>query len=151
MADARGFLLWQDLTLLPLGEDEISRAMCRDEATAFLKRLKHHPSILLWNGNNEGAMWHHQSYNSDFTDSGPWPGLKAAIEVGEICRRLDPARHLSSFHSAREACMIVAVVEHVFAGPRWEEKVTPVENKQLKQFPCRRGTGTRLFQREQSK
>lgn len=93
MADARGFLLWQDFTLLPLAEDEVSRAMCREEATAFLKRLKHHPSILLWNGDNEGAMWHHQSYNSDFTDRGPWPGLKAATEVGDICRRLDPARH----------------------------------------------------------
>jgi hypothetical protein len=38
-------------------------------------------------------MWHHQSYNPDYTDRGPWPGLKAATEVGETCRRLDPARH----------------------------------------------------------
>jgi hypothetical protein len=93
MADARGILLWQDFIDLPLAPDEASRAMCREEATAFLKRLKHHPSILLWNGNNEGAMFYHQSYNSDFQDRGPWPGLVAANEVGEICHQLDPARH----------------------------------------------------------
>lgn len=93
MADARGFLLWQDFTNLPLAPDETSRAMCREEATAFLKRLKHHPSILLWNGSNEAAQWHHQSYNPNFEDRGVWPGLAAATEVGEICRKLDPARH----------------------------------------------------------
>jgi beta-galactosidase/beta-glucuronidase len=93
LADERGFLIWQDFTHLPLAPDEISRAMCREEATAFVKRLKHHPSILLWNGGNEAAMWHHASYNPEFKDRGVWPGLAAANEVGEICRRLDPARH----------------------------------------------------------
>ena len=33
MADARGFLLWQDFTLLPLGEDEVSRADPREGNT----------------------------------------------------------------------------------------------------------------------
>ncbi len=93
MADARGFLLWQDFTNLPLAPDEVSRTTCRAEATAFLKRLKHHPSILLWNGSNEAAMWHQQSYNPNYEDRGPWPGLVAANEVGDICRKLDPARH----------------------------------------------------------
>jgi len=93
MADARGFLIWQDFTHLPLAPDQMSRAACRDEAERFVKRLKHHPSILLWNGGNEAAMWHHQSYNADYQDRGPWPGLAAAEEVGAISKRLDPARH----------------------------------------------------------
>jgi hypothetical protein len=93
MADARGFLLWQDFTDLPLAPDDASRAVCRQEATQFVKRLKHHPSILAWCGGNEAAMWHHEDYNADFKDRGPWPGLAAAEEVGAICRQLDPARY----------------------------------------------------------
>jgi beta-mannosidase len=93
MADARGFLLWQDFSRLPLRPDEASRARCREKATRQIKRLKHHPSILCWCGNNESAMWAHEDYNKDFTDHGPWPGLVAAEEIGAICKQLDPDRH----------------------------------------------------------
>lgn len=93
MADARGFLLWQDFAQLPLKPDEVSRSRCREKATRQLKRLKHHPSILCWCGCNEAAMWAHEDYNKDFTDHGPWPGLAAAEEVGAICKQLDPERY----------------------------------------------------------
>jgi len=93
MADARGFLLWQEFTQLPMEPDEASRARCRERATRQLKRLKHHPSILCWCGCNEAAQWFHEDYNKDFTDHGPWPGLKAAEEVGAICKQLDPDRY----------------------------------------------------------
>jgi len=96
MADARGFMLWQDFTDLPLAADDKSRAICRDEATHLLKRLKHHPSIFVWCGCNEAAMWNHQEYNGRLEDRGPWRGLVAAEEVGEICRKLDPAPPLHS-------------------------------------------------------
>ena len=93
MADAKGFLLWQDFAQLPLKPDEASRSRCREKATRQLKRLKHHPSILCWCGCNESAMWSHEDYNKDFTDHGPWPGLAAAEEVGAICQQLDPERY----------------------------------------------------------
>jgi hypothetical protein len=93
MANARGFLLWQDFAQLPLKPDEASRSRCRERATRQLNRLKHHPSILCWCGGNEAAMWAHEDYNKDFTDHGPWPGLAAAEEVGAICKQLDPDRH----------------------------------------------------------
>jgi len=93
LADAKGFLLWQDFTDLPLRADERSRAICREEATFLLKRLKHHPSIVVWCGGNESAMWHHQEFNGSLEDRGPWPGLAAANEVGSICRQLDPDRY----------------------------------------------------------
>ncbi|MEI7729163.1 MAG: glycoside hydrolase family 2 protein [Verrucomicrobiota bacterium] len=93
MADARGFLLWQDFAQLPLKPDEASRARSREKATRQLKRLKHHASILCWCGCNEAAMWAHEDYNKDFTDHGPWPGLAAAEEVGAICRQFDPERY----------------------------------------------------------
>ncbi|UCF17432.1 MAG: hypothetical protein JSW59_08205, partial [Phycisphaerales bacterium] len=93
MADARGFMLWQDFTDLPLAADATSRAICREEATLLVKRLKHHPSIFIWCGGNEAAMWNHQEYNGRLEDRGPWRGLVAAEEVGEICRKLDPDRY----------------------------------------------------------
>ena len=93
MADARGFLLWQDFTRLAMRPDEHSRAVCREKATGLIKRLKHHPSILCWCGCNEAAMWAHEDYNKDFTDHGPWKGLAAAEDVGVVCKQLDPDRY----------------------------------------------------------
>jgi len=93
LADVRGFLLWQDFAQLPMKPDEASRALARERATWQLKRLKHHPSILCWCGCNEAAMWAHEDYNKDFTDHGPWAGLKVAEEIGEICKQLDPERY----------------------------------------------------------
>lgn len=93
MADARGFLLWQDFTKLPMKPDDRSRAICRDKATQLVKRLKHHPSILCWCGCNEAAMWFHEDYNGDFKDHGPWPGEAAGEDVGAVCKQLDPDRY----------------------------------------------------------
>ena len=93
MADARGFLLWQDFTRLPMGPDARSREICCAKATGLIRRLKHHPSILCWCGCNEAAMWSHEDYNSDFQDRGPWPGLPAAEAVGAVCKELDPDRY----------------------------------------------------------
>ena len=93
MADARGILLWQHFSQLPLQPDEASKARSRERATSQVQRLKHHASILSWCGCNEAAMWAHEDYNKEFKDKGPWPGLAAAEEVGAICKQLDPERH----------------------------------------------------------
>jgi len=93
MADARGFLLWQDFTKMQFRGDEKSIQSSVSKATKFLKRLKHHPSILLWSGINEAAMWWHEDYNKDFTDHGPWPGIADALEVEKVCKELDPERY----------------------------------------------------------
>lgn len=91
-ADARGFMLWQDFTDLPLGGDDQSRSICRTEAALLIKRLKHHPSIFIWCGGNENAMWHHPEFNNELEDRGPWPGLASAQAVAEVCQKLDPGR-----------------------------------------------------------
>ena len=93
LADAKGFLLWQDFTQLPLAADAASRAICREEATGLVKRLKHHPSIVVWCGGNEDAMWHDMEFNSKLEERGRWPGLAAAEQVGAVCRRFDPDRY----------------------------------------------------------
>jgi beta-galactosidase/beta-glucuronidase len=93
LAAARGFILWQDFTDLPLGDDDSARAACRREAVHLLKRLKHYPSIFVWCGGNEAAMWHHQEFHSNFENRGPWPGLVAAEDVAALFRQLDPERY----------------------------------------------------------
>jgi hypothetical protein len=93
MADKRGFLLWQDFTRMPFKTDENSLQICSEKSARFIKRLKHHPSVLLWCGINESAMWWHEDYNNDFTDHGPWPGLTASNVVEKVCKELDPDRY----------------------------------------------------------
>ncbi len=93
MADARGFLLWQDFPRLPLGPDERSKELSCEKAARLIKRVKHHASVLSWCGGNEAAMWAHEDYRPDYKDHGPWTGLPAAEAVGELCRQLDPDRH----------------------------------------------------------
>jgi len=48
MADERRFLLWQDFTRLPFKPDEESLRICSEKSSRFIKRLIHHPSVLLW-------------------------------------------------------------------------------------------------------
>jgi hypothetical protein len=93
MADERGFLLWQDFPNLPLGPDKRSIEICVEKATRFIKKVKHHPSVLSWCGGNEAAQWAHEDYNKDFIDHGPWQGLPSAEAVGEVCKKLDPDRY----------------------------------------------------------
>jgi beta-mannosidase len=89
-ADRRGFLLWQDFTVLPLQPDEVSRAICREQAAHLIRRLKHHPSVLMWCGGNEAAMWNESEYGGP---GGEWPGrVPAEQDVAEVCQELDPAR-----------------------------------------------------------
>jgi len=58
LADRYGILIWQDFmfacTLYP-GEDDFLESV-REEAVYNLKRLKKHPSLALWCGNNEIAV-----------------------------------------------------------------------------------------------
>jgi len=93
MADERGFLLWQDFTKMPFYQNSDKIEESKEIATKFLKRLKHHPCILMWCGINEAAMWSHEDYNPDFKDYGPWNGLPSAEAVGQVCKELDPDRH----------------------------------------------------------
>ncbi|MBE0654670.1 MAG: twin-arginine translocation signal domain-containing protein, partial [Bacteroidales bacterium] len=93
MADERGFLLWQDFTGMPFYRNSDKLEESKELAKKLLKRLKHHPCILLWCGINEAAMWWHEDYNNAFTDQGPWPGLAAAKAVEQVCMELDPDRY----------------------------------------------------------
>lgn len=93
LADARGFMLWQDFTNLPLGEDKQSIATCLEESKLMVNRLKNHPSIFVWCGGNENAMWFHPEYNNNLEDRGEWKGTVATDAIAAQLKTLDPDRY----------------------------------------------------------
>lgn len=63
LCDEMGLLVWQDLmfacSMYP-GDDPEFYENVRQEVTYNARRLRHHPSIAIWCGNNEVDMaWHH--------------------------------------------------------------------------------------------
>lgn len=89
--DRRGILLWQDFYLgfHMYSEEEEMLSMCRQEAETLVKRLKHHPSILLWCGGNEMYWSRDMQYKGEYCF-----GEKIFCEVFQnVCRKLDPGRY----------------------------------------------------------
>ena len=89
--DRRGILLWQDFYLgfHMYSEEEEMLSMCRQEAETLVKRLKHHPSILLWCGGNEMYWSRDMQYKGEYCF-----GEKIFCEVfPNVCRKLDLGRY----------------------------------------------------------
>lgn len=57
--DRTGLLIWQDFALACgiTPQDDAFAGQLRTEADAVIKRLRQHPSLLLWCGNNENDMF----------------------------------------------------------------------------------------------
>ncbi|HVZ35186.1 MAG TPA: glycoside hydrolase family 2 TIM barrel-domain containing protein, partial [Polyangiaceae bacterium] len=61
LCDEAGLLVWQDFPFACsyVPDDEPEQAVLLREAEANLRRLRNHPSLALWCGNNENlTMWH---------------------------------------------------------------------------------------------
>lgn len=98
LCDELGLLVWQDFMfacgLYPAHPD--FQASVRAEAEAQVKRLRHHPALALWCGNNEDYMLAHAlgrydpAYQGELATS-PFPA-RALYELllPEICTALDP-------------------------------------------------------------
>ncbi len=93
LCDQKGFMLWQDFTYLPLDSGKNNINICKQEAPLQIKRLKNHPSIWVWNGGNENALWYHEEYNGQMLNRGEWPGIKPTNEIAKILQELDPDRY----------------------------------------------------------
>ena len=92
MGDRQGILIWNDFVNMPLNSSPKSQAIYRMEVPHYVNRLKNHPSVIIWCGGNENALWHHQEYNGNLQDRGKWPGIDATDEIRSIIRELDPTR-----------------------------------------------------------
>jgi beta-mannosidase len=100
MCDELGLLVWQDF-MFACGMYPAHRefqASVRAEATAQVARLRHHPSIALWCGNNEDYQIANSlgAYDMDF--EGDFTATKFPARelyerlLPEVCAALDPTR-----------------------------------------------------------
>jgi beta-mannosidase len=70
LCDKAGILVWQDFmfacAMYPGDKDFLENV--RQEAVENVKRLRHHPCIALWCGNNEiNEAWHHWGWQEQFS------------------------------------------------------------------------------------
>ncbi len=93
LCDEKGIAIWQDF-MFSCGEypeEEWFHQKVADEAEALVKRLRNHPSIVLWCGNNENDWGFHRKlwgmHRDDFLGRTIYHQI-----LPEICSRLDPSR-----------------------------------------------------------
>ncbi len=96
LCDEMGILVWQDFmfgcSLYP--GDQAFLDNVRQEAIDNVKRLRNHPSIVIWAGNNEiESGWFHWGWKDQFPAKLWDDYLKLFYGVlPEVCSSLDPAR-----------------------------------------------------------
>jgi beta-mannosidase len=96
LCDEMGILVWQDFmfgcSLYP--GDEAFLENVRQEATDNVKRLRDHPSIVIWVGNNEmESGWFHWGWKEKLPAKLWDDYLKVFYGVlPDVCRSLDPSR-----------------------------------------------------------
>jgi beta-mannosidase len=93
--DRRGICLWQDFMFGYYDHakgDTVFLENCRAEIEGTIRRLRNHPSVMLWCGGNEQYLWTPTATVSE--------AKREIFEriMPEVCRRLDPTRlfHTSS-------------------------------------------------------
>jgi len=100
LCDEMGLLVWQDFMfacgMYPAHSEFLQSV--REEAQANVRRLRHHPSIVLWCGNNEDyilaeSLGIASSEVSDDLTQTQFPA-RAIYEqlLPEVCKQLDPTR-----------------------------------------------------------
>lgn len=98
VCDELGLLAWQDFLFACASypEDEPLKGEILAEARDNVVRLSGHPSLILWNGNNEN-LWLHEVTEWEKQEGGtlPW-GERYYLEwLREIVAELDPSRPYS--------------------------------------------------------
>ncbi|MFN8221717.1 MAG: hypothetical protein U0R50_00555 [Gaiellales bacterium] len=93
--DRAGILVWQDFAFScdEYPGDESFLTLVRAEAEAAIRRLRHHPCLALWCGNNEISMLMSDIWRTDPVEVSGRGSARAFNEVlPEVCARLDPGR-----------------------------------------------------------
>ncbi len=102
LCDEEGILVWQDFmfacALYPSDSSFLNNV--KEEVKQQVLRLRHHPSLVLWCGNNEiDEAWHNwgwqKQYNYSTTDSAQlWQGYRRLFHelIPSVLSELDPGR-----------------------------------------------------------
>lgn len=93
--DRAGIMIFHDfmLTDTTYPEDEKFNAAVAAEIDSVVRRLRHHPCIALWSGNNECFMGFRDWWNWDKSKPLAIGGWKLYNQIlPDICRHLDPRR-----------------------------------------------------------
>nr|BBH90387.1 beta-mannosidase [Thermosporothrix sp. COM3] len=100
LCDEMGLLVWQDLmfacALYPASE--WFQESVRKEVDENLRRLRHHPSIVIWAGNNEDYQLaasegkYDPAFQGDFTQTEFPARVLYERMFPELCAKLDPTR-----------------------------------------------------------
>ena len=97
LCDELGLIVWQDFmfacSLYP-GDDDFLESV-KKEAKYQIRRLRNHPSIGLWCGNNEIAVaWHNWGWKEKYPESVFVKDYKNLFHelLPKLCLKLDPSR-----------------------------------------------------------
>lgn len=103
LCDRNGIMVWQDFifgcSFYPWDKEFLENV--RREATQNVRRLRNHPSLVIWCGNNEiSEAWHHWGYQKVYgwTEAEQkmiWAGYKALFEgvLPEVLALEDTSRY----------------------------------------------------------
>ena len=96
LCDEMGLLVWQDFmfacSFYPGDADFLENV--KQEAIDQIKRLRNHPSLALWCGNNEiEASWSEWGWNENLPDE-VWENYQTLFHhvLPDVCRQFDPDR-----------------------------------------------------------
>jgi len=96
LADEMGILIWQDFmfacSMYPANQEFLDNV--RAEATDNVKRLRNHPSIVIWAGNNEvETAWRNWGWRENLPAS-VWDDYVKIFHgvLQEVCDAYDPSR-----------------------------------------------------------
>jgi len=111
LCDELGILVWQDFmfscALYP-GDDQFLESV-KQEATHQVRRLRHHPAIALWCGNNEIEMgWHGWDWQEKLPAS-MWEDYLKLFQctLPEVCHKEDPQRFYWPSSPASDSAAII--------------------------------------------
>jgi beta-mannosidase len=92
--DEAGVLVWQDFPFAcaPYREDEPLFTEVEREARDNVERLMSHPSLVLWNGNNENWLGHTDWDWDERLDGRPWGDTYYLSVLPRVVADVDPAR-----------------------------------------------------------
>ncbi len=93
LCDELGLMIWHDFqfacSVYPQTGEYLENV--NNEVRGIIRRLRNHPSIVLWNGNNENEWIDFQHYTSSYREE-KRIGEKLHLLKMNACKELDPSR-----------------------------------------------------------